>query len=211
MADKMAKYLLIGIFLVGVLAGAGGYSLFHKCPEITNKQTAVKVEEKTDTSTAKHELAVISPAKTRYTPVPASVNPQDSPQSPTGEGPLEKISYYDTTSADGFEAHINYYHNQDLFLNRFVIPERTITKEKTITVTETQTVTIRELPKWEIGIGIKTWYQESKFNYYPFASLTFNQKVLFFNTSLEFRGNANFDNGHVSLAPEVEGKLKVGL
>ena len=126
---------------------------------------------------------------------------------------MERVSYCDSTWDNGFEYHIQYYHKADQFRNRFVLPERTINNETSVN-TSSQTnsvITLTELPQWELGFGAKAWMVDSKISYTVFPVLAYNKKIWFTNLTIEAKGGLQLLNGGISLNPELEAKLKVGL
>lgn len=186
--------MLIGGFLTDFLT-----DLLTPKPE-TKTATEPIIKENIDTSFVTREVDTKSQAEITNVSIGG-----DSSQS------FEKVAKWDTTTVDGFEAHIKYFTQQEVFQNRFKIPERTITKFKTIETTSTITNTVFKLPQWELGIGAKALYSENKFNYYPMLTLTYNAELWIVNASIEGKAITSFNSGSISMEPEIEVKLKFNL
>ena len=194
--------------LIGVIIGIVGCFYFMPKPKQPEAKIVKVRVEIHDTTYKYKEIASTADAKTRYVPAPGIPGTD-----PAGNNiaSLEKVSYWDTSDSK-FIAHVEYWHKANIFKNDFFFPEITITNIDSSSETITSPpVIIKELPRWEIGIGLNTRLMDSKLSMNPFASLTYNKKILFFNTSIEFRGLADFKNGSISLSPEVEGKIKISL
>lgn len=202
------------MFIVGGGVGMWLYSSLHHCPEIqSNARTITTVSHKTDTTLTYSNIFATSNARTKYigqhvSPLPESLTGRDSVQSV-----IENISYWDTTASDGFNAHIEYWHKKDVFVNRFRYPVREIRDDVIVnTLTEHNNIITKiELPEWEIGIGGNIRYKDSKINYSFFPLFNYNHKILFMSICIEARGNVVVNAGSVSLEPEMAVRVKIGL
>lgn len=212
----MSKTIL---FVIGLLSGlllVHSYNLIFKkdAPVISTTET-IHTVERTDTSTAVKGVSSISPAKIIYMPSDRlHISPGESGNLPKPDSSLiwyEEVAAWDTTTADGFKADVKYFTQSKYFQNSFEYPERIITKEKETTKTVNTVQTVSTIPEWQLGIGAKGLFQENKFEYAPFLSLSYNTKIWF--AFFEFQGKAltQFDAGRIKMEPELSTQIKIEL
>lgn len=209
----MSKVVL---FLIGMLSGlllVQAYNvLFYTEPVISRTETTHTIET-IDTATAVKGISSVSPAKIIYVPV-LHTSPGESGVIPALDSSLywfEEVAAWDTTTADGFEANIQYFTKRKYFSNSFKYPERIITKEVTTTKSETSVETVTKIPEWQLGAGAKGLLKDSRFDYYPFISLAYNTKVWFMLFELEGKALTQFETGRIKMEPEITSQLKIEL
>ena len=217
------KFLSIAFIIGIVIGGAAGmftYTLFHKSPEIkTGTNTIVKIIR--DTIKVDKTIAGGIHANTRYVPTqpqtgPSWFSPCSGKDSASGNSNsdnlgIETVSYGDTNTINGVGVHVEYWHRADNFKYKFNYPERTISDSVLSSTVTNNIQTIRELPRWELGIGGSMRMYNSQLNYTVFPVLDYNAKILFFYLTLEGKGDITLRSGGVSLDPSLEAKLKIGL
>lgn len=196
--------------LVFLVIGIGlGYLLFHKAP-VASTVTTQNTETTETTHTVQNNIEVdaVSPGKVTKEKLPefAEVYFEAVPEV------KNNVAKWDTLTADGFEAHVKYFIEQNLFVNNFKYPERIVYKDKIVTTTSTEVKTeiVTELPAFMFGGGVKAGYDD-KLKVMPFLHLAANTKLWFFIASVEARALIDNSNLQINIKPEIEGKLSIGL
>jgi hypothetical protein len=199
--NRITIILIIASLLTGGIFSGGFF-----CGKATTSNVA-SVSKK-DSIRVVHIVDTLVKYKTEYFEAPGQII-----YIPVSGDSSEKTACWDTTTSDGFSANIKYSITRNLFKNRFTLPEKTINHIDSILVYSEKTTTIieNEFPHWELGIGAKCFYQDSKFQYFPYLDLTFNQKVWFMDFSIEGKALTQFDSGGIKMIPEINAAIKFSL
>lgn len=199
--NRLTIILIIASLLIGEIFTGGFFCGKGKTTAVapSNKKDSVKAVHIVHTEVVYKTKYFEGPGKIVYVPVP-------------GEDNTEKVACWDSASADGFYAEVRYSITRNVFRNKFILPEKTIHDIDSILVySENVTTNIKnELPQWQLGIGVKTFYQD-KLQYFPNINLTFNQKVWFMYFSIEGKALTQFESGGIKMIPELDAKLKFSL
>lgn len=200
------------VFLLGILVSKT--FLEKGCPEFKQSKNIITVNEKTDTSVTKKEIEFKVPAKIKKkSDLPIVSHPiQDTGVLNSGPSITDNyIACFDSSFEGGFEAHVCYDTELKFFHNRFVLPEKTISKEKETTTDQKIEIIKTELPTYMIGFGVKAFLKDNTINTMPFLSLTANRKLWFLIASVEVKALTRINDGSLNMEPEIEGKIYVPL
>jgi len=204
----MKNILIVNILCVAVGVSIG-YLLFNKTvSENISVKEKTEITETTRTEETVKEVEAVKSAVITKERIPEFAEKyfESVPEI------KNNVARWDSITSDGFEGHVKYFIEENLFVNNFKYPERIVYKDKTVnkTTDSTKTILVKELPAFQIGGGVKS-VLEKEFKVLPFCYLAANTKLWFLNATIEVKALIDNENLTVKIKPEIEGKLSIGL